>query len=174
MRVLERRDGDADQILQVFRFLATATIDDGVRRIRIAIVPNQQVFLTMRTSTLAGLAKRAVLLLLCAAAFVVFSDTASASCGDYLHHRGMVPEAVDSGDQTAPAFPTPCRGPGCRQSSPPLAPVPAPPSLERTSDHLVVVLHNDSQPPALSARQQLFIAAHELDGYAIRLERPPR
>jgi len=96
-----------------------------------------------------------------------------ATCGDYLQmpeHAGAKSVEHQSG---SPSPVTPCRGPRCRGSLPPTSP-PAPFSIDRPSDHWACADLASAVQPQFSQRCESVAGVHRVDGFQLRIERPPR
>jgi hypothetical protein len=97
---------------------------------------------------------------------------AFASCGDYLDMAGHSVQGMDHVPSHGPTN-VPCRGPGCRRSTPPLAP-PAPAPVELTTDQWAALAVADHDVPPLPPQRVSQPSVHAFAGHPSRLERPPR
>lgn len=102
------------------------------------------------------------------------ASEASASCGDYLSHHGMI---LEDSNGSAPLLEKPgrcpCHGASCRQS-PAQQPVPTPiVSLER-QDRYVWTTGADVPAPSLSSSLALSDELVCVPMIAFRLDRPPK
>ncbi|REJ92790.1 MAG: hypothetical protein DWQ34_11255 [Planctomycetota bacterium] len=108
------------------------------------------------------------------------SQSALATCGDYLQHAGLSPAADSTvaltGDNkpvTTPAPVAPCHGPHCRNSSsPPGAPA-APLEWRSTAEQALVSLNGASDDSTAHGRLPESDRTAR-DGYPRAIERPPR